>query len=60
LMTHGITSWMQAWSQLAAVSDGGVRMSSDRASNCITGRMPEWVVPESAQPELVRVLGVRL
>jgi hypothetical protein len=55
-MARGITAWMQAWSQLAAVDDGCTRLSSATGQNGIARRKPELVVPDIVQPELVRVM----
>lgn len=56
LMAHGITAWMQAWSQWAAVGEGCTGPSSDTKPNHTERCMSERVVPESAQSELVRVM----
>jgi hypothetical protein len=55
-MAHGITAWMQAWSQWAAVGEGCTRLSPDTRPEYIERCVLERVVPESAQPELVRVM----
>jgi hypothetical protein len=55
-MTHGLTAWMQAWSQLAAVDHGCIRLSWDTAQNSIRRGKSELVIPDIVQRELVRVM----
>ena len=56
LMARGMTAWMQAWLHLAPLRHRPARLVSDTTSSSIERGMSESVVPESAQPELVRVL----
>ena len=56
LMSRGITVCIQTWSQLATADQDRTRLSSDTGPNGIERRMSERIVPDNAQPELVRVL----